>query len=105
MVANTDVDVAIVGGGLAGGLAALALTRNRPDLRLLLVEEGRHFGGNHIWSFFASDIEERDRWLIAPLIAYGWTGVNVHFPNYDRNLGQRFYSITSERLDECIRET
>lgn len=105
MVTNADVDVAIVGGGLAGGLTALALSRNRPDLRLLLVEEAKTFGGNHVWNFFASDIEERHRWLVAPLIAQGWTEVDVRFPTYDRTLGQRLYAITSERLDEHIRKT
>jgi cation diffusion facilitator CzcD-associated flavoprotein CzcO len=46
----------VVGGGLAGSLAALALTKRRPDVPLLLVEGGERFGGNHIWSFFDTDI-------------------------------------------------
>src|SRR3546814_9187689 len=60
-------DIAIVGGGLAGGLAALALAAKRPELDVRLVEAG-DVGGNHIWSFFDSDIARRDRWLVAPLV-------------------------------------
>src|SRR3546814_5758667 len=53
-------DIAIVGGGLAGGLAALALAAKRPDLDVRLVEPGP-IGGNHVWSFFDSDIAKTDR--------------------------------------------
>ena len=38
----------IVGGGLAGSLAALAIAARRPDVPLLLVEAGDCFGGNHV---------------------------------------------------------
>jgi lycopene beta-cyclase len=48
----------IAGGGLAGGLAALALAERRPDVDFLLIEESGRFGGNHIWSFFDADVEE-----------------------------------------------
>ena len=54
MPANIHCDVAIVGGGLAGGLIALALRRQRPDLDVRIVESGTRLGGNHLWSFFAS---------------------------------------------------
>jgi lycopene beta-cyclase len=57
------VDLAILGGGLAGGLIALALRARRPDLRLVLVEGAETCGGNHIWSFFDSDVDTQDRWL------------------------------------------
>ncbi len=45
-------DIAILGGGLAGGLIALALRKARPDCTLLLVEQDHVLGGNHVWSFF-----------------------------------------------------
>ena len=31
-------DLAIVGGGLAGGLIALAVARQRPELKIVLIE-------------------------------------------------------------------
>ena len=46
----------IVGGGLAGSLAALFMAERRPEIPVLLLEGGESFGGNHTWSFFDSDI-------------------------------------------------
>ena len=98
-------DVAIVGGGLSGGLTALALARVRPDVRVALIDGGTTFGGNHIWSYFARDIAAEHRWLTAPLVTHGWAGNRVHFPEFSRNLRQNYYSIESERLDDVIRRT
>ncbi|APG61629.1 lycopene cyclase [Sphingorhabdus lutea] len=102
--ANLKCDVAIVGGGLAGGLAAIALAKMRPELKVMLIEQNDHFGGNHLWSFFSSDIDPQHSWLIAPLITYGWAGYNVDFPKFNRHLDNKYYSITSDRLDEYLRE-
>ncbi|NJM50907.1 MAG: lycopene beta-cyclase CrtY [Sphingomonadales bacterium] len=98
-------DLAIVGGGLSGGLIALALARQRPELRTVLIEAETHFGGNHIWSFFASDIAAENRWLTAPLVTYGWSGNEVRFPAHERVLDGIYYSVESERLDEVIRSS
>jgi lycopene beta-cyclase len=96
-------DLAIVGGGLAGGLIALAVARQRPELKIVLIEQEQHFGGNHIWSFFASDIAPEHRWLTAPLVTYGWSGYDVHFPEHSRSLDNIYYTIESERLDWLLR--
>ena len=96
-------DLAIVGGGLAGGLIALAVARQRPELKIVLVEQDAHFGGNHIWSFFASDIAPEHRWLTAPLVTYGWSGYDVHFPEHSRSFDNIYYTIESERLDWLLR--
>ena len=101
---SRSIDMAILGGGLAGGMIALALAELRPDLSLLLVEQGERFGGNHIWSFFASDIAEDDAWLIDPLIVQAWDRYEVRFPAYIRNLDTTYGCITSERLDSRLRE-
>ena len=103
MARNMTCDVAIVGGGLAGGLAALALAKTRPELDVLLVETAPVIGGNHIWSFFGSDIDNDQRWLIAPLVAHAWPAYDVAFPGRARTIGQPYYSITSERLDATVR--
>ena len=94
-------DVAIVGGGLAGGLAALALAAKRPDLDVRLIEPGP-IGGNHIWSFFDSDIAKKDRWLVAPLVRYHWTQYDVAFPSHQRGLRMGYKSITGEALAEAV---
>lgn len=100
---NLKCDIAIVGGGLAGGLIALALARLRPELKLVLIDQDKSFGGNHIWSFFASDIAPEHRWLTAPLVTYGWSGYEVHFPAHSRSLDNIYYTIESERLDWLLR--
>ncbi|MFN4095310.1 MAG: lycopene beta-cyclase CrtY [Sphingomonas sp.] len=103
MPAIIHCDVAIVGGGLAGGLIALALRRKHPTLDIRLIDGGRSIGGNHLWSFFASDVAPADRWLVAPLISYGWTSYDVHFPAHARTLKAAYYSIESERFDQVVR--
>ncbi len=96
-------DIAILGGGLAGCLLALAFNRLHPDKSLLLIEQEDQLGGNHIWSFFGSDVSDADRWLIAPLIVQGWRGYDVHFPAHSRALDTSYYSIESDRLDTVVR--
>ena len=103
MSATIPCDVAIVGGGLAGGLIALALNKKHPDCTVRLIEAGRAIGGNHLWSFFASDIAPRDRWLTAPLISHGWPAYDVAFPAHARTLKSPYYSIESSRLDAVVR--
>ncbi|MCB2048675.1 MAG: lycopene beta-cyclase CrtY [Novosphingobium sp.] len=97
-------DLAILGGGLAGGLIALALAEARPDLTLLLVEAGETFGGNHVWSFFARDVDRGGKALTDPLVAHRWQGYDVHFPGHSRLLDTPYRSITSERFDARLRE-
>ncbi len=94
-------DIAIVGGGLAGGLAALALARRRPELDVRLIEPGA-VGGNHIWSFFDADIDAGDRWLVEPLIGHRWDGYDVAFPAYRRSVPMPYNSITGEALAEAV---
>ena len=103
-VKNIKCDIAIVGGGLAGGLIALALAKMRPELNLVLIDQGKSFGGNHIWSYFASDILPEHRWLTAPLVTYGWSGYDVKFPAHSRSLDNIYYSIESEHFDQVLRK-
>lgn len=102
---NLKCDIAIVGGGLSGGLTALALAKSRPELSIVLIDSADTFGGNHIWSFFASDIDPENRWLTAPLVTCGWSGYDVHFPEHSRTLDSIYYSIESERLHDVLMET
>lgn len=101
MPAIIQCDVAIVGGGLAGGLIALALRTKRPDADIRLIEPGP-IGGDHVWSFFSSDVVEADRWLAAPLVSYRWPRYDVAFPGHHRTLDQSYYSIESDRFARVV---
>src|SRR5688500_16586446 len=104
-MATRKTDIAILGGGLSGGLIALALAERRPELDLVLVEQDEALGGNHVWSFFGPDVGKADRWLLERLVVKGWHGYDVAFPCYDRALPTKYYSVTSERLDYELRQT
>ena len=104
MPATISCDLAIAGGGLAGCLIALALRDKRPDLDVRLIEGGAQFGGNHLWSFFSSDVATADRWLVAPLVSHAWKAHQVRFPAVHRVLDCPYYSIESDRLDALMQQ-
>ena len=93
----------IAGGGLAGCLAALALAERRPEVDFVIVEEGERFGGNHVWSYFDGDVEERDRWLIESVGGRRWSDHEVRFPHRRRTLGFGYNSVRSADLDSRMR--
>jgi len=103
MAETHDCDVAIVGGGLAGSLIALALAEQRPDLSLRLIETGEAIGGNRLWSFRDADVAREDRWLLTPLVGYAWPEQEIAFPAHVRVLRQPCYAIESARLDQVVR--
>ena len=97
-------DFAILGGGLSGGLTALALHRARPDLSLCLLEQGEALGGNHRWSWFATDLSNVATNLLAPLRQTRWDqGYDVRFPAHARTLQARYNSLSSEDFDAGLR--
>lgn len=103
MSATHHCDLAIVGGGLAGSLIALAMQARRPEVRLLIVDAGETLGGNHLWSFFDADVAKEHRWLLDTLVQYAWPAYDIAFPAHRRTIRQPYYSLTSERLDAVVR--
>lgn len=93
----------ICGGGLAGSLAAIAIAVRRPDVDLLLVEQGGAFGGNHIWSFFDTDIPDSSRWLLKRIAARWWPDHEVRFAKRARILPVGYNSIRSHDFDVAVR--
>lgn len=100
----SDSPLVIVGGGLAGCLAALCLAQRRPGLPLLLLESGSSFGGNHTWSFFDSDVPDAAKELIAALSPARWPRHRVRFPGRQRELAMPYNAIASPALDALVRE-
>lgn len=100
--ADIQCDIAIVGGGLAGGLAALALAKLRPDLDVRLVEGGA-IGGNHVWSWFDSDIAPEHRWILEPLAAHHWDDYDIIFPAHRRTLRTGYNSTSGTALNAAVR--
>ncbi|KRA79404.1 lycopene beta-cyclase CrtY [Altererythrobacter sp. Root672] len=95
-MADRDCDIALVGGGLSGGLIALALARHRPDLTVALLEAGDRLGGNHRWSWFESDLTPEGAELLDSFRITRWDrGYDVCFPGFSRHLGTRYRSLTS----------
>jgi lycopene beta-cyclase len=97
--------VIIAGGGLAGSLAALALAKRRPDLELLLLEQGAAFGGNHTWSFFDTDVPAESRWVLDGVAGSHWPKHDVRFPDRRRTIAIGYNSIRSRDLDAALRRT
>jgi lycopene beta-cyclase len=98
-------DVLIVGGGLAGGLIALALHRHAPGVRFLLVEAGRTLGGHHRWSWFETDIRPGARGLMAGFALNGWDeGYDITFPAYGRTLPTSYRSLASAEFHGRLME-
>ncbi|MBA4051676.1 MAG: lycopene cyclase [Erythrobacter sp.] len=98
-------DVIIVGGGLAGGLIALALHRHAPGCRFLVIEAGRTLGGHHRWSWFETDIPERERALMAGFHLNGWDeGYDITFPGLGRTLPTSYRSLASAEFHRALTE-
>lgn len=98
-----EYNLAIAGAGLAGGLIALACAKRQPDLRIALVDAAEKAGGNHIWSFFDSDVSEAGYALLDPLISHRWDkGHEVRFPGFSRHLATRYNSISSAHFHERL---
>ncbi len=103
MASTISCDVAIVGAGLAGGMIALALKAKHPALDVRLIDAAPVVGGNHLWSFFGSDVTHADRWIVAPLVVHAWQGYDVRFPAHERTIDATYYSIESGKLDREVR--
>lgn len=95
-------DLLLVGGGLSAGLIALALAKDRPEVRVAIVESGAQFGGNHTWSSFRADLSDEGAAIAAPLIACSWPHYDVRFPGYRRRLEQGYQSAFSHKLHEAL---
>lgn len=102
-MSDSQLDAVIVGGGLAGGLIALALHRARPEFRIGVIEAGKVIGGNHRWSWFDSDLSDEGRALLSEFRQTSWDkGYDVEFPKYRRTLKTTYRSMASSDFHEGL---
>jgi len=103
-MSGRQCDIAIVGGGLSGGLIAAAIAVHRPEITLRLIESGKRLGGNHRWSWFDSDLSPEGRELLAPFRKNEWNdGYDVGFPGHVRRLSTPYRSLASRDFDAALR--
>jgi lycopene beta-cyclase len=98
----SEFDTIIVGGGLQGGLLALAMAAYQPRRSVALVERAASLGGNHTWCFHAGDVSTTARPWIEPLVVHRWPGYRVHFPGLERAIPRPYAAITSARLHDVV---
>jgi lycopene beta-cyclase len=93
--ATAPLDVAIVGGGLAGGLLAYRLATSRPELSIAVFERGHSLGGVHTWSFHDSDLDASQRQWVSRFVNARWPRHEVRFDTYTRTIDAGYASIRS----------
>src|SRR5450432_758666 len=96
------IDHLILGGGLAGGLLALALARQGRGHGVTVVEQDAQLGGNHTWSFHDSDLEDQGRQLLGELVTQRWPRHVVRFPAHDRTIESGYGSISSDQFARVL---
>ncbi|MEM1306089.1 MAG: lycopene beta-cyclase CrtY [Pseudomonadota bacterium] len=100
---NTQTtDVVLVGGGLANQLIAWRLSVVRPDVAVTILEREAELGGNHTWSFHASDVNSAEDHWVAPLVTYRWDAQEVRFPSFTRELATGYRSMVSDKLAAAL---
>jgi len=98
-------DYLIVGGGLAGGLLALAIRHLQPRYRVTIVEQAERLAGNHTWAFHALDVPTAADPFVRPLVVTEWTGYKVRFPGYERDVPSSYAAVTAERFDAVLKSS
>ena len=93
-----SADIVIAGGGLSAAVAALALAKARPDLRLVLAADGETQRGTRIWPCFLTDVPPADRALVEPLFDGAWRKYEVRFPRFMRVVNTPCRMITADRI-------
>lgn len=91
-------DVLFVGGGLANVLAAYRLNQTRPEIKFAIIEQTETLGGNHLWSFHATDVTPDALNWLRPFIIARWQRQEVRFGEYRRVFDIEYNSISSDQL-------
>jgi lycopene beta-cyclase len=98
-------DYLIVGGGLAGGLMALAIRHLQPRAGVTIVEQAERLAGNHTWAFHALDVPPAADPFVRPLVVTEWAGYKVRFPKYERDVSSSYAAVSAERFDAVLKSS
>jgi lycopene beta-cyclase len=93
----------IAGGGVAAGLAALAMARLRPEIPFLLVADTPSLGGGRTFLLLDEGLSDEERSLAEPLITASWDGFYAAFPGRSRKLKLACHCIPSDRIEAALR--
>ena len=72
---------------------------------MTVIEQQPRFGGNHVWSFFDTDIPDAHRWVLDGLLGYRWADHDVRFPQRRRRLSIGYNSILSPALHTAMTDS
>jgi lycopene beta-cyclase len=97
--------IVIAGGGLAACMAALAMARLRPEVPLLIIEEGERFGGEGYRNFADAELGQEGAELIGPLAIDRWPGFYVAFPGFSRKLKAEWAGFSADDLHRTMLDT
>lgn len=99
-------DIAVAGGGLSGGMIALALARHRPDLDVVLIEQERRLGGGNSWFWFSGDLPREGAELLSGLRKTEWDrGCWLRFPAGQRKLSSACAMLTPADFEAGLRRS
>lgn len=101
-LAGHTFDHLLVGGGLQNGLIAWLLLQRDPAAKVALIEAGDCIGGNHTWSYHATDVPEHVQELVASLAQHVWDEYQVHFPGIIRHVHLGYRTLHSSHLDRLL---
>ena len=93
-----DLELVILGGGLAGCLAAHALS---PYFKKTTIyEKSGKLCGNHTWCFHEGDVSRTESDWLRKLISQTWDRYHVAFPEFKKDFSSNYHAIRSEDLAE-----
>lgn len=97
-------DYILVGGGLQNLLVTLLLLHKDPEIRVLLLEQESHLGGNHTWSFHETDLPYDCLAALHATLRHRWHGYDVYFPSFHRRVHLGYGAIPASHLAAVVSE-